>query len=240
MNPLFSLVRKKSSRASGRNKNVVYTILIGEYDDLKEPQIACPDFDYICLTDRDDLTSPTWRFIKVKCDRNKPPKRCAASLITYPFGYLKDYELSVLVSGKMTICCDISDFVKKTLPADKSIAVMMNPKSDCIYIAAQNVLRAKKDKPDIVNRQMEKYRKAGYPEHNGLVSTGVMIRRHNDKNLRKHCRLWLREIKRHSQRDQLSFNYILWKYRLIDPVYFSSEVRNREFIIHPHNYRQQF
>lgn len=240
MNLLNYLTRGGASRTQTGNKNVVYTIIIGNYDDLKEPEIVSRDFDYICLTDRDDLTSPIWKFIKVICNRKKPPKRCAARLITYPFDYLKDYELSVRINGNMSICCDISDFVRRTLPADKSIAIMRNPKSDCVYIAAQNVIRAKKDNPEIVNKQMEKYRREGYPEHNGLLSSQVLIRRHDDKNLRKHCRLWLREINRHSQRDQLSFNYTLWKYRLIDPVWFSPEVREKEFRIYPHKFRQQF
>jgi len=172
MNLLNYLTRGRSSPTQTGNKNVVYTIIIGNYDDLKEPEIVSPDFDYVCLTDRDDLTSPTWKFIKV--------------------------------------------------------------------IAAQNVIRAKKDNPEIVNKQMEKYHREGYPEHNGLLSSQVLIRRRNDKNLRKHCRLWLREINRHSQRDQLSFNYTLWKYRLIDPVWFSHEVREKEFRLYPHKFRQQF
>jgi hypothetical protein len=240
MNPLQFLIRKRKSPVISRNKNVVYTIIIGNYDDLREPEIVSPDFDYVCLTDRSDLISQTWKFIKVRCDKKKPPKRCAARLITYPFDYLKDYELSVRINGNMSICCDISDFVSRTLPPDKSIAIMRNPKSDCVYIAAQNVINAKKDEPEVVLRQMDKYRREGYPEHNGLLSSQVLIRRHNDENLRKHCRLWLREIDRHSQRDQLSFNYILWKYKLIDPVYFSPEIREKEFILHRHNYRQTF
>jgi hypothetical protein len=226
--------------SGSQNRKAVYTIILGNYDDLKEPEIVSQDYDYICFTDQKGLRSKTWKIVRVNCHKFSNTKRCAGYLIVYPFDYLARYELSVLVSGVISIHCDVGEFVNRVLPLDKSIAVMTNPKSDCVYFASENVIRSKKDKEEIVLGQMEKYRSEGYPEHNGMISTGVMIRRHNDENLKKHCRLWLDEMNEHSQRDQLSFNYILWKYKLIEPTYFSHEVRGNEFIIHKHRYTQRF
>lgn len=47
-------------------KDIKYTVIIclfGYYDTLKEPEEVDPNAEYICVTDRTDLTSNVWRFI---------------------------------------------------------------------------------------------------------------------------------------------------------------------------------
>ena len=222
------------------NTKVVYTIILGDYDTLKEPEIVNPDFDYICFTDQKDIKSEVWQFKYVKCNKKINLKRNAAKFITIPFKYLKDYKLSVLVGGQTSIHCDIGNFVEKVLPENKSIAIMVHPKRDYVYEEAKVVVELEKDNFVIINKQMQRYRDYGYPEHSGLISSGIMVRRHNDRSMIKHCKLWYKEIKRYSQRDQLSFNFIMWKYRLIEPAYFSPLVRVSDFKIHSHNFLQKF
>jgi hypothetical protein len=221
-------------------KKVVYTIILGDYDDLKEPEIVSKGWDYICFTDRDDLHSAIWRIVKIKCPSGLTSKRCSGFFVTNPFKYLNQYELSVLVGGQISIHCDINEFVRNYLVPDKSIILSRHPVRTCIYDEAEKVKDAKKDSGKIVDKQMDKYRREGFPRNYGLVRTGVMIRRHHDKNLIRHGRLWLKEIVKHSQRDQLSFNYILWKYKLTDPGYLPPEIFGSGFRINKHNYKQQF
>ncbi|MFO7614550.1 MAG: class I SAM-dependent methyltransferase [Bacteroidales bacterium] len=222
------------------NKNVIYTVILGDYDHLKEPESKAVGWDYICFTDRSDLKSNIWTIVRVKCPPGLNHKRCNGYFKTIPFRYLQEYDLSLLIDGSVSIHCDLNDFIEKSLPPGLSMATLKNPHRDCIYEAAEKVKELKKDLPVIVDKQMQKYRNDGFPEHFGLVWAALIIRRHNDKNLRRHSLLWLKEIISHSQRDQLSFNYILWKYRLIDPVLLEPEILHSDFKIHPHNYRQIF
>ena len=219
---------------------MIYTIILGDYDDLKEPQFIDHKFDYLCFTNRDDLVSPTWQIRKVKCNKRDTLKRCAAKITVFPFKILKEYSLSIFVNGQISIHCDIEKFLEKYLPEGKSLAIMRHPKRDCIYEEAKVVLEYKKDKPEIVGKQMLRYKKNGFPEHAGLISGGIIVRSHTDKKVIKHCKLWLREIKKYSQRDQLSFDYVLWRYKLIEPSFFPPEVRVSDFVVHPHNYNQTF
>jgi hypothetical protein len=218
----------------------VYTINFGDYDVLWEPEIVNPQIDYVCITDRRGLSSPVWRMVLVKCDKQKALKRCAAKYIAYPFDILRDYEISVLVGGQTSIHCDVAEFIDRVLPSDKSIAMMRHPVRDCIYEEAETIIELEKDRREIVEAQVAAYRASGFPEHAGLVSTGVVVRRHSDERLREHCRLWLQEIGRYSQRDQMSFNYVLWKHRLVDPAYFPQSVRGTDFRVRGHRYRQTF
>ena len=231
---------KRVDRIVPANKNVIYTVILGDYDHLKEPEYKAVGWDYICFTDRSDLKSKIWTIVRVKCPPGVNHKRCNGYIKTNPFRYLQEYDLSLLIDGSVSIHCDLNDFIEKSLPTGRSMAILKHPCRDCIYEEGEKVKELKKDFPVIVDKQMQKYRDDGFPEHFGLVWAALIIRRHNDKNLRRHCLLWLKEIIRNSQRDQLSFNYILWKYQLIDPFMLEHDVLGSDFQIHPHNYRQKF
>ena len=241
VNDLFPIIANinKSEHKKNQNPNkkyVVYTIILGNYDDLKEPTIINPEFDYICFTNRDDLLSTTWKIITITCKKDANLKRCASKFIIYPFDILKKYEISILVGGQTSILCDIGEFMKSHLPEEYSLAISRHPERDCLYEEAKIVIILKKDSKQVVEQQIKKYRKEGMPEHAGLIESGVIIRRHNNKNVKRHCKLWLFEVNRHSQRDQISFPYILWKHKLINPYYFPKTFREDGFEVCPHNF----
>ena len=77
-----------------------------------------------------------------------------------------------------------------------------------------------KDNPNLVLKQVENYQKEGYPINNGLIVSGVILRRHNELDVIESMELWWEELKYNSKRDQLSFNYAAWKtglkFNLID------------------------
>lgn len=56
-----------------------------------------------------------------------------------------------------------------------------------------------------------KYNKEKFPDSNGLAETCLIVRKHNNIDCKKFMIKWYHEIKYYSHRDQLSFNYILWK-----------------------------
>ena len=64
---------------------------------------------------------------------------------------------------------------------------------------------------DIIQKQINKYSQLGFPQNIGLISGGVILRRHNEKDCIQTMEDWWSEIKYHSKRDQLSFNYVAWK-----------------------------
>lgn len=54
--------------------------------------------------------------------------------------------------------------------------------------------------------QINRYRKEGYPDHNGLVAGGFVVRDNRSNNVKLLMKAWWREIARWSRRDQLIFN----------------------------------
>ena len=59
-----------------------------------------------------------------------------------------------------------------------------------------------------------KYQKEKFPDNNGLVDNSLIIRKHNEKKNIFLMEEWWKEIKNYSHRDQLSFNYAMWKTRI--------------------------
>ena len=105
---------------------------------------------------------------------------------------------------------------------------------DCIYEEAENLLRLHsigrhKDDPELIKKQVSGYKKEGYPKHNGLAVTQVLIRKHMEYDVIETMERWWNEIKNNSRRDQLSFNYAAWKTGL-EFSYLPGDSRNNEWV----------
>ena len=78
----------------------IYTFIVGDYDNLKEPKIYTPDWDYICVTDNPNLKSDIWQIIQIdEVDKKlEPAKRRAMSLMIGYRKYLpKHYDIVVTI-----------------------------------------------------------------------------------------------------------------------------------------------
>lgn len=93
---------------------------------------------------------------------------------------------------------------------DNDIVVHKHGFRDCIYEELEAVIRYQLEDPQVALKQIARYRRDGYPEHNGLAETGVIMRK-DTPAVRELNRMWWEEISRGSKRDQLSFNYCCWK-----------------------------
>lgn len=58
---------------------------------------------------------------------------------------------------------------------------------------------------------MKRYENEGYPRHNGLAETCIIMRKHNEYDCMLLDNTWAGELVSHSHRDQLSFDYSRWK-----------------------------
>jgi hypothetical protein len=204
-----------------RLKKCIFTSLMGEYE-LKEPTIITKDWDYICYTNNKKLKSRNWdiRYIE---NNNYSNPRLARKVWILNHVYADGYDLSISAVAQLQVTGDLNRFVRRVLPQNDSVdmAISLHLVRNCIYEESRVVKAKKKDDPVIVNKQMSFYKKDGYPPNNGLVRCGLMVRKHGRQNLIDHCEKWWEQVKKFSFRDQLSFNYILWKYKLINVEYFN-------------------
>lgn len=187
----------------------VYTAIFNHRDNFKEPPPG--NFDYVVFTD--DLPIPTkTRAIVKSIAKPVPgnPVRSARKIKALSHVFLPEYEYTVWMDGSVIMKKDIESYVEKSLQ-DSDIAVHEHPLRKCIYQEAEAVLGFGFEKKEIVQRVVDRYRAEGLPENYGLAATGVLFRKNHSSDVVRFNQAWWEEIEAHSQRDQLSFNYVMWK-----------------------------
>lgn len=207
-------------------KLVVYTCITGNYDTLREVKFQNPNIDYICFTDNANLSSKTWKIVPI-------PEQISLSKISdvkkqrlikvFPNKWFKDYDRSLWIDSNIEIISDIDDFFSKYDNQEKILYVNKHGSRDCIYREQLAVIRLNKDTFENTNPQIARYHEEGFPEHYGLAETNILLRKHNDPKCVKLMNCWGDEILNGSHRDQLSFNYAVWKTNLTDAVEYLDE-----------------
>ncbi|MBN1575912.1 MAG: DUF616 domain-containing protein [Chitinispirillaceae bacterium] len=199
---------------------VIYTSIFGGYDGLL-PQRKIRGVDYVCFTDRPLRMSP-WE-IRTMQPQSADPVRCAKEFKILPHRFFPDHRISIWIDGNYLVVGDVAGLIDTALQecnmAFFSHAAAGSDARDCLYEEFESIMRLGretgkfKDDPVLMQRQIERYKKEGYPPHSGLISGGVLLRRHHGPDVTSAMERWWKEIVSGSRRDQLSFNYVAWKER---------------------------
>lgn len=204
-------------------KKVIYTAITNDYDTLKNPTTMTKDWDYVCFSDR-VINSDIWQVRPTLKSDAKEARKVKVDISDL------NYDLSIWHDASFQIRCNLDEFINYY--HRKELSIIDHPGRDCIYEEAEACIGLEKDRKELILDQMEAYEKEGYPTDNGLVATGIIIRTHTE-SVEKFGRIWWEEVKKWSKRDQLSFNYALWKHPL-NVHLFKSDVWFREFYLNRH------
>ena len=193
-------------------KIVVYTCVTGGYDTLKPPKKRPEGVDFICFTDDDALKCDGWTMKPMPEDVKDLSKVKQQRMVKIlPHKYLPDYDLSIWVDGSVEVKDDVKDFLRDIAYSGHSVFIPEHPARKCIYKEADAVKALKKDTTDMPDKQMKKYKEEGFPVNFGLVQSNIMVRWHNNEDCIELMEAWAKEVRELSHRDQLSFNYAVWK-----------------------------
>lgn len=207
---MIKMLFKYLSKILRKNrKKVIYTVIIGDYDELLIPSYVNSNWDYVCFTDNDNIKSDFWEIRKIEgLNTNKAKENRIYKIL--PHIYLSQYDYSLYIDGNFRIIGDIEQYITK-FSKDNAMICFIHPDRNCIYEEAKACISLKKDSETVIKNQIEKYKSENYPKDHGLIASGILFRKHNDPYVIQAMDLWWNEVKSHSHRDQLSFNYICWK-----------------------------
>ncbi len=207
-----------------KNKIAVYTSVYGGIDNVVNPPII-KGVDFILFSDKNLNKNWIFRYYdKEKTSHNLNAKRFKI----LPHTYLSEYDITIWVDGNV----DFINLKKFIIEYRTYKMVVFNHKStedsrNCIYEEGDAIIKLKKDKSDIVKKQLNKYLDSGYPKNNGLICGGIIMRQ-NDVVVNNIMEKWWDEIINGSVRDQLSFNYVAWSHNF-KPFYLNKDIRNNEY-----------
>jgi hypothetical protein len=208
-NPLvhYLLYGKQEGRRANKPL-VVYTAVIGSYDDLRAPSTVDPDVDYVAFVDDPHAPVPAPWIRRVYRERHGSDRLTARYIKTHPHLLLPQYDLSAWVDAAFRINAIDPASAREWLDG-RAIAFFTHPDRDCVYEEATGVADAWLDAPEAVASMVARLEAAGYPRHHGLVATGIIIRRHHDPTVVDAMERWWELISTCSSRDQLSVNFVL-------------------------------
>lgn len=216
---------------------VIYTAISGKYDSLKQPIYISKDFDYICFTNNKIKKPGVWK-IRPLLNTKQDLVRTARYHKLFPNKLLKKYKYSIWIDSNIIITSNnLEDKIKKLIKENKIISVNNHFERDCIYQEAKTCVDLQKDDPEIILKQINYLQKQNYPQKNGLFETNIIFREHYNKIIIKTMKDWWWMIENFSRRDQLSFNYVLWKNKLDCTKLFPLNARlmSDDFIFKEHN-----
>lgn len=220
-------------------KIAVYTVIFGKYDGLLDPLYITPNCDYYVITNQEFSNLQVWNRYNINTFRdricNMTNQEQARFFKTHPHLLFQEYEYSIFVDGNVQIVADMRPIVAK-LKAN-FIGIHQQPGRDCIYQEAEAVIALGKANRDAVYKQVNQYRREGFPEHFGLFQTNVLVRNHNNDKCVDLMEKWWSEMEMHTKRDQLSLTYSLWKLGLCIndvSVLGANTALNPRFFVHKH------
>lgn len=196
-------------------KKVVFSVLIGEYDLISQFNLQ-KDFDFYLFTDDQSgkYNHTNWTILPIPeevQELNVSRVKKQRFIKLHPHLYFKDYDLSIYIDANFKIIDDLNNFLIRILSPNYSIYTFEHPDRNTIFNETFEVVSLQKEKESIANAIRERYRKENFPDKNGLIESCLIIRKHNEKDSIYMMNKWYDEIKNYSHRDQLSFNYIMWK-----------------------------
>lgn len=188
---------------------IIFTAIFSGYDNLKEPLVVTPGWDYLCFTDQ-PLTSKVWKIVNVPV----MPQGAQRTARYYKIMFHQHIEstYSLWIDGSFQIACNLDMWWNERFK--NPMTFVKHPDRNCFYEEAAECLRVRRGDPAQISRQVEIYRKAGLPAGGGMVGSGVIMRAHCMETIR-FCQLWHEHLYRYSVRDQLAWSWAAWKM----PVY---------------------
>jgi hypothetical protein len=220
-------------------KYVVYSSLVGAYDDIRQPVVIDERFDYVLFTDRPYKSKEGIWNIRPICNEDTGNMLLSRYVKCHPTKVLEEYEASLYLDANIQIATQhVYDRFFELLETDVEWGGIKHPSQNCVYeeICAIIDLKWVHDY-DTVN-WYGRIKKDGFPEDWGLYENNVIFRRHTTR-VEEVGTLWWQTLIEGCKRDQFSLMYALWKYRpnmgLFLPEGECPRLNSKDFNYYEHN-----
>lgn len=223
------------------NNFVIYTCLVGAYDDLIQPLIVDERFDYICFSNDFNVDKiGVWLIKKIPYD-NLDCTRLSRFVKLMPHLCLQNYEYSLYIDSNIQITkASFYDKIIFCINKGSLISQVAHnfPICDCIYDEIKCCVKCGKISLRQGIETYKKLKKTGFPSHYGLWENNIIFRRHHNEVVKRISLNWWNEYCNGTHRDQLSLAYVYWKNNFVPDLILDSSIDARHIDIinvFPHN-----
>lgn len=196
-----------------KKKIAVYTCVVGGYDEVTDPVVINENIDYFIFSDH-PIQSEVWK------QRNIPENVLELDNNTLINRYLKfhpkelfsEYDFVMYIDGNVQVISDITPLLKYT---NNRLGVAFHAHSyrNSIYDEVDVLTKVyKRGNPEKLAKQIDGYRKEGFPDKYGLPEATIIITDLSNNSATIFFNFWWKEfLNSGSFRDQISLPYVLWK-----------------------------
>ena len=212
------------------NRYVIYTAVVGNYDEILQPKVIDDRFDYILFSnDIKESNVGVWQVRPIDYT-NEVQTKIARWVKTHPEELLLGYEFSVWMDANIQIqTAFVYNKAVKLYEDGFLLSSVKHPVRGCVYEEIAAVVYYNFESYAVSILWGKLLRSKNYPRHYGLNETNVLYRVHSNPNVASMDNLWWDCIERYSRRDQLSFNYSCWQVGIVcEPFLQHGSVRDSE------------
>lgn len=224
----LQIIRKRLL-AIGKPRRVVYTCLFGFSERFLDQKLERDErTDFVCFTDDEELRSDFWQMIVAPKSLLDPHRR-SKGFKHRPHLFFPNHECSLYIDNTVELTTSPKVIFRQLKIKNSSFMMFEHPERDCVYDEADIVKSYRFDDSELIDKQMDFYRRCGYSRLNGLHAATVILRRHKDPKIIIAMSEWHDQVLRYSRRDQLSFDVIRHFHDLKVDKFAGSLVQNDYF-----------
>jgi len=193
------------------NKFVVYTSLVGSYDEIRQPLIIDPRFDYVLFTDNvKENKIGVWQVRPIPSFKGDAMLR-SRYVKCLPSKCLSEYDASLYIDANIQIIsAKVYDYFVDFYNSGIEWGGVDHPSQGCIYEEICAIVDLKWVHDYNVIDWYGKMKKDGFPDNWGLFENNVVFRRHTQV-IERVGKDWWETLQNGCKRDQFSLMYVLWK-----------------------------
>lgn len=201
-----------SAKATDKQRIIVYSALVGDYETVKEPEAIDPSVRYLLFTESAALKSDRWEVFRFDT-LGLNARRASRLPKILPHEYLPDHDISVYLDSSLTMIePDIEGMVKNSLQ-DSDIAAYPHFERDCTYEEIAECVKLGKTSALEATSVTDLLKGDLFPEDFGLVENAFLVRRNNSV-MRELNEAWHKLFSEYAERDQFYLMYLSWKHAI--------------------------
>ena len=193
-----------------KEKICVYSCITGDYDNVLEIERE-EGIDYYLFTNNKKIKSNSWKVIYIEDDSlSNVLLARKTKILGHPI-VNDNYDIALWMDGAVSFNTKIKDFINHFMKNDDVFVAFRHGERNSIKEECEACVRFCKEDKNKVKNILDFYKKESYPDNNGLIESTVFIKRVKDKKVNETMNLWFDMVKNFTKRDQLSFNYCIYK-----------------------------
>ena len=217
---------------------IIYTVITGNYDSIKQPLVVEEGVEYILFTNNPEIKDAgVWKVEQIPSEQWQGRTERENNILLsrkvkmLPHKYLpKECEQSIYVDADMLIQGPLTELLndlrEETLFAACRHSYCISVKEEIDDLLNKGMVDATQ-----IENQWQHYVKWGFKDDLGISENGLLIRRHNDANVAQLMELWWEEYQNGCLRDQVSLIPCMFRTGFMPYFQFiEMDIRNNNFV----------